>query len=163
MPQLNPEFFISQLFWLAVLFSFLFIFLWRISLPRISKVLENRQTKIDESLSSAKNLQEKAQKIEQRINEQINKAKQENDESIKQTITSLQNNVSEKLATLDKELNEKIETSEKTILKNRNDQLDNINEEINKITKITLSKIVNIEVSNDEVNNAIKNYKELLN
>ena len=43
MPQLNPEFFVSQLFWLAVFFSFLLIFLWRVSLPRIAKVLEKRQ------------------------------------------------------------------------------------------------------------------------
>ena len=45
MPQLNPEFYISQLFWLVVCFTFLFIFLWRISLPRISSVLEKRTNK----------------------------------------------------------------------------------------------------------------------
>ena len=40
MPQLNPEFFVTQLFWLVVTFSFLLVFLWRISLPRIGNVLE---------------------------------------------------------------------------------------------------------------------------
>ena len=63
MPQLNPEFFLSQLFWLAVFFSFLFIFLWKVSLPRIATVLEKRQNKINDNLSSAKELQEKAQEI----------------------------------------------------------------------------------------------------
>ena len=75
MPQLNPEFFISQLFWLAVFFSFLLFFLWRVSLPRIANVIEKRQNKIDENLSSAKELQEQANKIENKINNQINKAK----------------------------------------------------------------------------------------
>ncbi len=46
MPQLNPEFFVSQLFWLVVTFSFLLVFLWRISLPRIGSVLEKREKKI---------------------------------------------------------------------------------------------------------------------
>ena len=64
MPQLNPEFFVSQLFWLAVFFTFLFVFLWRVSLPRIASVLEKRQNKIDENLSSAKELQEQAMEIE---------------------------------------------------------------------------------------------------
>ena len=82
MPQLNPEFFVSQLFWLAVTFDFLFIFLWKISLPRIASVLEKRQNKIDESLSSAKELQEQAMEIEKKINDQINKAKLETDEKI---------------------------------------------------------------------------------
>ena len=82
MPQLNPEFFISQLFWLAVFFTFLFVFLWRVSLPRIATVLEKRQNKIDENLSSAKELQEQAMEIEKKINDQINKAKLETDEKI---------------------------------------------------------------------------------
>ena len=51
MPQLNPEFFISQLFWLVISFTFLFIFLWRISLPRISTVLEKRSNKINEDIA----------------------------------------------------------------------------------------------------------------
>ena len=86
MPQLNPEFFVSQLFWLAVFFTFLFVFLWRVSLPRIATVLEKRQNKIDENLSSAKELQEQALEIEKKINDQINKAKLETDEKIKETI-----------------------------------------------------------------------------
>ena len=64
MPQLNPEFFVSQLFWLVVTFSFLFIFLWRISLPRIGNVLEKRERKISENLTAAKELQIEAEKIQ---------------------------------------------------------------------------------------------------
>ena len=46
MPQLNPEFFISQIFWLCITFGCLFIFLWKYSLPRIHNVLEKRSKKI---------------------------------------------------------------------------------------------------------------------
>ena len=63
MPQLNPEFFVSQLFWLVVTFSFLLVFLWRISLPRIGNVLEKRERKINEDLTAAKELQIEAEKI----------------------------------------------------------------------------------------------------
>ena len=94
MPQLNPEFFVSQLFWLVVFFSFLFVFLWRVSLPRIATVLEKRQNKIDENLSNAKKLQEEAKEIEVNINEKIKIAKKETDDQIKKIITSLENEVS---------------------------------------------------------------------
>ena len=57
MPQLNPEFYLSQVFWLVITFSFLLIFLWRISLPRISTVLEKREDKINNDIQKAKNLQ----------------------------------------------------------------------------------------------------------
>ena len=65
MPQLEQtEFFVSQLFWLVVTFTFLFIFLWRISLPRISSVLEKRESKIDDDITSAKKLQAEAEEIQ---------------------------------------------------------------------------------------------------
>ena len=156
MPQLNPEFFVSQLFWLAVFFTFLLIFLWRISLPRIATVLEKRQRKIDENLTSAKELQEQAQEIEKNINTQIIKAKQETDEQIKKTLFTLQDKVSSQLLSLDQELEKKISNSEEEILAKRADQMKNINEEIANITKITVSKIANLNLSDNDINQTIK-------
>ena len=162
MPQLNPEFFVSQLFWLAVFFSFLLIFLWRVSLPRISLVLEKRQRKIDENLLSAKMLQEQAQEIESNINNEISKAKLDADEKIKKAISSLQSDVSTKLSTLDEELEIKISNSEKEILRSKESQMKNIDNEIANITKITVSKITNLSISESEIEQAIKTRKGLL-
>ena len=162
MPQLNPEFFLSQLFWLTVFFSFLLIFLWRVSLPRISLVLEKRQSKIDENLSSAKELQEQAQEIESKINNEISKAKQDADENIKKAISSLQSDVSTKLSALDKELEIKISNSEKEILRSKESQMKNIDSEIANITKITVSKITNLNISDREIEQVIKTHKGLL-
>ena len=156
MPQLNPEFFVSQLFWLAVFFSFLLVFLWRVSLPRIAVVLEKRQNKIDNDLSSAKQLQEEAKKIERDINEKIYKAKQDTDNQIKETISALEKEVSVKLSSLDKELDDKISKSEKEIQKNRDSQLEDINKEILNIAKITISKISTFEFSNKDIEEVIK-------
>ena len=159
MPQLNPEFFISQLFWLAVFFTFLFVFLWRISLPRIATVLEKRQNKIDENLSSAKELQEQAMKIEKKINDRINKAKLETNEKIKETMNSLQIDVSSQLSLIDKKLEKKISDAEIEILKNKDSQMKNINDEIANITKITIEKIIDIQISDIALNETIEKYK----
>jgi F-type H+-transporting ATPase subunit b len=75
MPQLNPEFFVTQLFWLVVTFSFLLVFLWRISLLRIGNVLEKRQRKINEDLTTAKELQNEAEKIQDTIETQLKQAR----------------------------------------------------------------------------------------
>ena len=163
MPQLNPEFFVSQLFWLAVFFTFLLVFLWRVSLPRIATVLEKRQNKIDENLSSAKELQEKAMDIEKKINDQINKAKLETDEKIKETINTLQEDVSSQLSLLDKDLEKKVSDAEKEILKNKDDQMKNINNEIANITKLTVGKITDIELSDNELNKVIETHKGSFN
>ena len=163
MPQLNPEFFVSQLFWLAVFFSILFIFLWRVSLPRIAVVLEKRQNKIDEDISSAKELQEQAQEIEKNINKKISKAKQETDDEIKKVITSLQNNTISQLSSLDEDLEKKILKSEDEIIKKRNEEMKNINEQILNITKITLSKIAKLDLSDNDINEVLKSNTKSLN
>ena len=163
MPQLNPEFFISQLFWLTIFFTFLLVFLWKVSLPRIATVIEKRQNKIDENLSSAKELQEEAHEIEKRINDRLNVAKEETNVKIKNTMSSLQEDASSQLNLLDKELEKKISTSEKQILMNRDNQMEKINEEIVKITKITVSKLTDINLSDSEVEKEINSRKEALN
>ena len=163
MPQLNPEFFVSQLFWLAVFFTFLFVFLWRVSLPRIATVLEKRQNKIDENLSSAKELKEKAIEIEKKINDQINQAKLETDEKIKKTINDLQEDASSQLSALDRELEKKVLDAEKEIIKNKDNQIKNINNEIANITKLTLGKITDIEISDSDLNKVIETNKVSLN
>ena len=75
MPQLEQtEFFVSQLFWLVLTFSFLLFFLWRISLPRISNVLERRENKINNDLESAKKQQKEAEEIQNQIEKQLRDA-----------------------------------------------------------------------------------------
>ena len=108
MPQLNPEFFVSQLFWLVVTFSFLFIFLWRISLPRFGNVLEKRDRKISDDLTTAKELQLEAQKIQEEIDNQLKQAKDDAKEMIKSSSVSLQDKAQTELTKLDKEIDIKI-------------------------------------------------------
>ena len=103
MPQLNPEFFISQLFWLIVTFSFLLIFLWRISLPRISSVLEKRESKINNDIELAKQLQTEAEEIQNQIEQQLDKTRQHIVKLIKESELNFQNKAATELSKLDSE------------------------------------------------------------
>tara|TARA_B100000131_G_C17677248_1_gene434968 strand:- start:74 stop:565 length:492 start_codon:yes stop_codon:yes gene_type:complete len=163
MPQLNPEFFVSQLFWLVVTFSFLFVFLWRVSLPRIGNVLEKRENKISEDLTTAKELQAEAEKIQDAIENQLKKSRSDASEMIKSSSISLQDKAQAELTKLDKELDTKIDEAAKAIEKNKNDSASEIQNQINEITKLTLSKIVSFDVSDDEVKTAIEKSERSIN
>ncbi len=163
MPQLNPEFFVSQLFWLVVTFSFLLIFLWRISLPRIGNVLEKRERKINEDLTAAKELQAQAEKIQDTIENQLKQARADASEMIKSSSILLQDKAQVELTKLDKELDAKIEHSSKTIEKNKKESVLQIQNQINEITKLTLSKVASIDVSDNEIKNAVKNIEGSIN
>ena len=163
MPQLNPEFFITQLFWLVVTFSFLLIFLWRISLPRIGSVLEKREKKINDDIAAAKRLQDDAEKIQKEIEEKLREVKNNNADLIKTTLLSLQEKTNEKLETLDNELNTKIEDSFISIEKNKDESMKQIEGQIIEITKLTLSKISNIQINMDEVKEVLPSLQKKVN
>ena len=163
MPQLNPEFFVTQLFWLVVTFSFLLVFLWRISLPRIGNVLEKRQRKINEDLTTAKEIQNEAEKIQDIIETQLKQTRTDASEMVKSSALTLQDKAQLELSKLDKELDAKIEQSSTIIEKNKNESVLQIQNQINEITKLTLSKVASFDVSDDEIKGAIKSTGRSIN
>jgi F-type H+-transporting ATPase subunit b len=163
MPQLNPEFFVTQLFWLVVTFSFLLVFLWRISLPRIGNVLEKRQRKISEDLTTAKELQNEAEKIQDTIDTQLKQARTNASEMVKSSSLTLQDKAQLELTKLDKELDSKIEQSSVTIEKSKNESILQIQNQIHEITKLTLSKLTAFDVSDDEIKSAVKSTERSIN
>ena len=163
MPQLNPEFFVSQLFWLVVTFSFLFVFLWRVSLPRIGSVLEKRERKISEDLTAAKELQAEASKIQETIENQLKQARADASEMIKSSSISLQDKVQTELNKLDEELDGKIDEAEKAIEKSKVESVAQIQEQIHEITKLTISKVATFNVSDDDIKKAVSKSERSIN
>ncbi len=160
MPQLNPEFFASQLFWLVISFVFLFIFLWRISLPRIGTVLEKRANKINNDIKVAKQLQAEAEEIQLKIDKELLQARSEADQLIRDSLAKFQDHTDNELAKLDKELDIKIDESSKLIEKNKDQSIKQIHEQIYEITKLTLSKISNVKVDDNDIKKTVDNIQQ---
>ena len=155
MPQLNPEFFSSQVFWLIVTFSFLLFFMWKVSLPRISSVLEKRKNKINGDIQTAKKLQTEAEKIQVNIDQLLYKTRDQVAQLLKEKTNILQQNMSTQLQKIDKELVQYIDDATITIEKNKQDTLENIKIQIHEITKLTLAKLININISDKEIHDSI--------
>ena len=155
MPQLNPEFYVSQLFWLVLTFTFLFIFLWRISLPRISIVLEKRASKINDDIRSAKQHQAEAEEIQNKIDFQLREARLETSELIKTVNFNFQDQAAKELEKIDNSINLKIDETSTAITKSKSESLKQINDHIYEITKLTLSKISNINADDSEIKDVV--------
>ncbi len=77
MPQLNPEFWASQIFWLILIFSSLYFVIWKIFFPRITRGIENRKSRIVSDLNEAQKLKENAEKKLNEYNEIIEESKKQ--------------------------------------------------------------------------------------
>ena len=61
MPQLDLATFTPQLVWLGITFILLYLVMWRVALPRIGEVLEERQNRIQHDLDEAGRLKGEAE------------------------------------------------------------------------------------------------------
>ena len=75
MPQLNPEFWTAQVFWLIIIFVSLYLFVGKVFLPKITYSIENRKSRVVNDLDEAQKLKESAEKKLNEYNEIIEKSK----------------------------------------------------------------------------------------
>ena len=64
MPQLNPDSYFSQVFWLAIFFVLTLVFLRFVGLPRITAIIDERARKIGGDIASAEALRNQAAEAE---------------------------------------------------------------------------------------------------
>ena len=75
MPQLNPEFWISQIFWLTLTFGILYVVLSKLILPKISKNLELRKSLIQENIEAAETQRKESETKLKNFDEIVSKSK----------------------------------------------------------------------------------------
>ena len=62
MPQLDPEYWASQAFWLILIFASIYLLIDKIFIPKIKSNIDMREDKIRKDLEEAKNFKEEAEK-----------------------------------------------------------------------------------------------------
>lgn len=75
LPQLKPESFPGQLFWLAVTFTLLYVLLSAVALPRLAKVMADRKQRIRNDLDEAAKAQAQAEAAGKAFESSLNDAR----------------------------------------------------------------------------------------
>ena len=151
MPQLDPYYWISQIFWLILSFGVLFLILSKIILPKISGNLETRKSQILENIELAEKQrlesENKIKEFEKLILEGKNQAKNYFSDAKQKIIED----INKKKKLLENEINEEIKSAEKEI----NDLKNNAPEKINKIAVETsadlIKQLIGFEVNNSNI------------
>lgn len=109
MPQLDPTWFASQIFWLAITFLTLFIILSRIILPPLMGIMTQRKETVEGDLSTAQTMKAQAAEAKElyertlaearaRSQQLLNDAMQEQKVRAEQAGKELENQISKKLS-----------------------------------------------------------------
>ena len=147
MPQLNPEFWTAQIFWLILIFSSLYIIIWKIFLPKIADNIENRKSKVINDLNETQKLKENAEKKLSAYNKIIEDAKKEAKKIIENNKKKLENDIKIKKQNFNKEIEKKLLTAEKEIKNLKKTSISNINKIAVEVSSEVIRQIVGTETN----------------
>ena len=115
MPQLNPEFWISQIFWLVLTFGLLYIILSKLILPKISNNLESRKSQILENIETAEKQREESEKKVKEFEKIILESKIEAKNYFNEARQKILEDITIKKNSLDKDIDDEISAAEQEI------------------------------------------------
>jgi F-type H+-transporting ATPase subunit b len=151
MPQLNPEYWVSQIFWLIITFSFLYIFLSKIILPKISETLEKRKLQISDNLEQAEKYKEDTQKKISEYEKILIEAKKAAKNIMNEAKKKIDTDINFRKSKLDKEIEKEINEAEKEIKELKKNSIENINKIAIEVSTDLVKTIMNIELNKSNV------------
>ena len=151
MPQLNPEFWISQIFWLILTFGTLYVVLSKLILPKISANLETRKSQILENIEAAEKQREESEQKIKEYDKIIQDSKIEAKNYFNQAREKILKDINLKKENLDKELNEEIRKAEIEIEDLKNKAPEKINKIAIEISTDLIQQLISVEVNNSSI------------
>tara|TARA_Y100001936_G_scaffold66074_1_gene64964 strand:+ start:159 stop:737 length:579 start_codon:yes stop_codon:yes gene_type:complete len=142
MPQLDPEFWFSQIFWLIITFGILYLVLSKLILPKISDNLETRKSQVLDNLELAEKQRNESEAKLKEFDNIILKSKIDAKNLFNEARKKLLDDINKKRKELEEEIDKEVKIVEAEI------------EELKKKSPEKINKIA-IETSSDLINQLI--------
>ena len=151
MPQLNPEFWVSQIFWLILTFGIMYLVLSKLILPKISNNLESRKSQILENIEAAEKQRESSEAKLKEYEEIVIKSKLEAKNIFNQAREKALKDISLKKEVLDKQIDEEVSKVEEEIKTLQSGAADKINKIAIDTSSELIQKLIGSEVNNSSI------------
>ena len=151
MPQLNPEFWISQIFWLTLTFGILYIILSKLILPKISDNLESRKSQILENVEAADKQRQNSEEKLREYEEIVSKSKMEAKSIFNQAREKALKDIGAKKEVLDKQIDDEIGKVEQEIKELQSGAAVKINKIAIETSSELIQKLIGAEVNNSSI------------
>ena len=151
MPQLNPEFWVSQIFWLTLTFGILYIVLSKIILPKISANLELRKSQIQENIEAADKQRKSCETKLREYDDIIFKSRLDAKNIFKNAREKAIKDISLKKEALDKQIDEEIKRTEQEIKVLKKDAPEKINKIAVETSSELVKKLIGADINNSSI------------
>ncbi len=126
MPQLNPESFPGQIFWLAVCFVTLYFLMSGVALPRVTEVIEIRESRIAHDIDRADELKNEAEALAVKTEAALAEARGQAQTLLRQVIEEVEAHRAQRLAQVEADVAARLSAAETRIDQARRDAIGRI-------------------------------------
>ena len=147
MPQLDPEYWASQAFWLILIFTLLYLSISKFFVPKIRNSIDERNSKIKDDLDEAKNLKDMSEKKLKEYESLIVNARREVQKIYTDSKKKLNNDIQNKKKSVEKEIDDAVEKAQSEINNLKKNSIDDILKISEKMTATVIE-----EISGDKLN-----------
>ena len=156
MPQLNPEFWAAQIFWLILIFSSLYVIIWKLFLPKITNSIENRKLKIVNDLNETQKLKDNAEKKLQEYNKIIENSKKDAKKIIEDGKKKLDREIESKKQKFNEEIEKELTNVEKEIKNLKKSSMLVINKIATDISSEIIKQAVGTEINKSKLSAVVQ-------
>ncbi|WOI52839.1 hypothetical protein [Parvularcula sp. LCG005] len=155
LPQLNTETYLSQVFWLLIIFVSLYVLCSKIFLPRIGGVIEERRNRIADDYDQAAEFKRQAESAEATYLKALADAKARAAQIAAETRSSLDAEIAEMEAETDRQLEADIHAAEQRIHATAELAAQGIRDAAKDTTKAIVAALIDETPSDDVVEAAL--------
>lgn len=156
MPQFDFSTFPTQLFWLVVSFTTLYLILWRTALPKISGVLEARQRKIDDDLDRAAASKQEAEAVLAEYEKAVADSTARAQGTIRQAAEQMAAEATRQHEQLAAKLADDVKAAEARIVAAKKAAVQNISQLAVEVSQAAARRLADVEVDAETAGNAVK-------
>ena len=151
MPQLNPEFWFSQIFWLIITFGILYLVLSKIILPKISDNLETRKSQVLENLELAEKQRNESEAKLKEFDNIILKSKIDAKNLFNESKKKLLDDINNKRQKLEEEIDKEIKIVETEIEELKKKSPEKINKIAIETSADLINQLIDVNVNNSSI------------
>jgi len=151
MPQLDPEFWFSQIFWLVITFSILYLVLSKLILPKISDNLETRKSQVLENLELAEKQRNESEKKLKEFDNIILKSKIDAKNLFNESRRKLLDDINNKRQKLDEEIDKEVKIVESEIEQLKKKSPEKINKIAIETSADLIKQLINADINNSSI------------
>jgi F-type H+-transporting ATPase subunit b len=151
MPQLDPTWFASQLFWLVITFSLLYVVLSRFMLPPLQAIIARRQETLDHDVNQAQTMKSQAELARQEYDRLLAETRAKAQQLLADAQASHKAKAERAAQEMDKEIERKLTDATQRIEAKKQELKDALMPTTAELTSIIVEKLTRRAPSSEQV------------